>query len=501
MFPINGTILQYFHWYIDAELELWDLVKNNVQELANKGITALWLPPAFKSFNLQQPGRCWDDTGYNPYDLFDLGEFDQKDAVRTRYGTRPQYLEAIIAAQTAGLQVYADVVFHHKNGGDLPEIVEAVAVAWDNRNYDMSFLKHIKIYSQFNFPGRGDKYSKMKWRWQHFDTVNHNAYNWENDSVYRLKNKQFETPIDPRHGNESFLMACDIDTSNQEVQQELKNWGKWFLNLTGIDGFRLDAVKHIQPKFVKYWLDEMRYDSPKELFTVGDYRSSNIEALHQYIALTEGRLSLFDFPLHYNFHLASHIGQSYDMRKILDRTLMQQQPTLAVTFVENHESQPLRALESVVEPWFKPLAYAIILLREEGYPCIFYPDYYGAHYLDRGYEIGMASHRWLIDKFLYVRQHYAYGKQLNYFNHPDRIGWTRLGNDLHPQGVAVLLSNGPGGSEWMKVAQANTQFYDLTEHISEPVYTNEQGWGNFHCPGGSVSVWLPDLRLMKPTKD
>ena len=45
---------------------------------------------------------------------------------------------------------------------------------------------------------------------------------------------------------------------------------------------------------------------------------------------------------------------------------------------------PLQALESVVEPWFKPLAYAFILLRREGYPCLFLPDYEGARYRDRG---------------------------------------------------------------------------------------------------------------------
>jgi alpha-amylase len=50
----------------------------------------------------------------------------------------------------------------------------------------------------------------------------------------------------------------------------------------------------------------------------------------------------------------------------------------------------------------------------------------------------------------------------------------------------------------MEVGQPNTRFYDLTEHIKEPVYTNEQGWGNFHCQGGSVSVWLPHLEGINP---
>ena len=48
-----------------------------------------------------------------------------------------------------------------------------------------------------------------------------------------------------------------------------------------------------------------------------------------------------------------------------------------VTFVDNHDSQPNESLESWVEDWFKQSAYALILLREDGYPCVFYGDYFG----------------------------------------------------------------------------------------------------------------------------
>jgi alpha-amylase len=203
-------------------------------------------------------------------------------------------------------------------------------------------------------------------------------------------------------------------------------------------------------------------------------------------------MSLFDVPLHYNFSEASKCGGNYDMRRILDGTLVQQQPALAVTFVENHDSQPLQALESVVESWFKPLAYAIILLRCGGYPCVFYADYYGAHYTDRGYEIWLDKHGWLIDKFLYARKHFAYGEQYDYFDHPDVIGWTRLGDEAHPQAMAVLMSDAAGGSKWMEVGKPNTTFYDLTEHIDKRIQTNEHGWAEFCCNGGSVSVWVEE---------
>lgn len=93
---------------------------------------------------------------------------------------------------------------------------------------------------------------------------------------------------------------------------------------------------------------------------------------------------LFDAPLQMKFHEASRQGRDYDMSQIFTGTLVEADPFHAVTLVANHDTQPLQALEAPVEPWFKPLAYALILLRENGVPSVFYPDLYGAHYEDTG---------------------------------------------------------------------------------------------------------------------
>ena len=489
----NGVMMQYFHWYIAPDGTLWQDVANRAKDLANLGIDALWLPPAYKG-----SGGGYD-VGYGVYDLFDLGEFDQKGSVKTKYGTKQEYLAAIKTAQKAGLQIYGDVVLNHKNGGDETEKIEAVPVAWGDRNHQVGDYREIEAYTKYNFSGRGDEHSSFKWHWYHFDAVNHNAYNWDDHQIYRLKDKKFQTDVDPRHGNYDFLMACDLDMSHEDVRKELIAWGEWYLDTTGVNGFRIDAVKHISYLFFNGWLDRLRDYAGENLFAVGEYWSDDIGALHRYIDNTGGRMSLFDVPLHYNFHRASKSGENYDLRTIFDNTLTQQQPALAVTFVENHDSQPLQALESVVESWFKPLAYALTLLRKEGYPCVFYADYYGAHYRDRGrdgaeHEVWLDSHHWLIDKFLYARQNYAYGEQYNYFDEPNLIGWTRLGDEEHPGAMAVVMSNGWGGKKWLEVGQPNTTFLDITNHIGELVQTNENGWGEFSCKGGSVSVWIQDSR-------
>ena len=85
----NLTIFQFFHWYYTPEGKLWLHAGEKAPHLKKLGVTHVWLPPAYKS------SGGLDDPGYAVYDLYDLGEFDQKGSVRTRYGTKHEYLACI----------------------------------------------------------------------------------------------------------------------------------------------------------------------------------------------------------------------------------------------------------------------------------------------------------------------------------------------------------------------------------------------------------------------
>jgi alpha-amylase len=488
----NGVMMQYFHWYTPDDGSLWDEVAARASELAAAGITALWLPPAYKGTGGSR------DVGYGVYDMYDLGEFEQKGSRRTKYGTREQYLAAVQAAQRAGMQVYADVVLNHRMGGDAAEPARATPYPQDDRLRPRSGLRDIRCYTHFHFPGRRKAHSQFEWRWRHFDAVDYDALDpGAVNTVYLLEGKSFDDQVALERGNYAYLMGCDLDFQSEEVRNEVTAWGKWYLDTTGVDGFRLDAVKHIAAWFFPQWLDAMERHAGKDLFVVGEYWTPDVASLHWYLDALGGRLHVFGVPLHYALHYASHGGGHYDMRRIIEGTLLQQRSPQVVSFVDNHDSQPLQALESTVEPWFKPLAYALILLRQEGYPCLFYPDYYGAAYEDQGrdgrrHHVVLPSHRWLIDRFLHARRHYAWGPQYDYLDHWNRVGWTRLGDAAHPKAMAVLMSDGPEGTRWMDVGKPRARFVDLTEHVREPVETNEHGWGEFRCNGGSVSVWVQE---------
>ncbi|PKL85591.1 MAG: alpha-amylase [Ignavibacteriae bacterium HGW-Ignavibacteriae-1] len=486
----NGAMMQYFHWYTPGDGKLWKQLADESQKLAEAGFTALWLPPAYKG------AAGGMDVGYGVYDLFDLGEFDQKDSIRTKYGTRDEYLAGIKAAQKAGMQVYADVVFNHKLGADEAELFKATPFNPRNRKEAMGELQEIRAWTQYNFPGRGDKYSTLKWHWWHFNAIDHNELDDRNDAIYLFEGKSFNDGVDLTLGNFDYLMGCNLDFDNPDVRKELFYWGEWYLETTGVDGFRFDATKHVDSEFFLEWLDHIREHSGRKLFAVGEYWSNISEALEHFIKETDGSMMLFDVHLHYNFAAAGKQGKDFNLQTIFDDTLVKEQPTLAVTFVNNHDTQQLQFLESVVEAWFKPIAYALILLRRDGYPCVFAADYYGANYKDRGtdgneYEIWMESHQWLIDQFLSVRKEYAHGDQYDYFDHPNCIGWTRIGQKAKQRGMAVLISNGDDGFKNMETSSPDTAYIDITKQIAGTITTNKAGWGEFRCKGGSVSVWVP----------
>jgi alpha-amylase len=67
----NGTMMQWFHWYIPADGTHWQKLKPK-QSLWQAGDHGSLAAP-----RLQGHGGGYD-VGYGVYDLFDLGEFDQK---------------------------------------------------------------------------------------------------------------------------------------------------------------------------------------------------------------------------------------------------------------------------------------------------------------------------------------------------------------------------------------------------------------------------------------
>ena len=142
----NDTMMQFFEWYLPSDGSLWNKIKLEAPKLASLGINYLWMPPAYKG------SGGINDVGYGVYDLYDLGEFDQKGTIATKYGLKDEYISAIKALQENKIKAIADIVLNHKLGADETEEVYAVQEETYDRNISKSGVVKIKAWTRYTFP-------------------------------------------------------------------------------------------------------------------------------------------------------------------------------------------------------------------------------------------------------------------------------------------------------------------------------------------------------------
>ena len=119
-------------------------------ELAERGFTSIWIPPSYKG----NSGGL--DVGYAVYDMYDLGEFDQKGSIRTKCGTVDELKASTKKLRDCGIQVHLDVVLNHRIGGDEEEEIRAMPRSDDNRHFTLGETRTIRANTKFTFPGRQD---------------------------------------------------------------------------------------------------------------------------------------------------------------------------------------------------------------------------------------------------------------------------------------------------------------------------------------------------------
>lgn len=472
-------MMQAFEWDTPADGGYYKFLRQNAKKIKDAGIDGLWLPPMCK-------GGGDQDVGYGIYDLWDLGEFDQKGTVRTKYGTKKELLEAIDELHKNNIKVYADVVLNHKGNADFEEEFMARMVDQNNREKDVSEDMKIKAWTGFDFPGRAGKYSDFIWHYYHFTGVDYDA-NTDTKAIFRVlgDGKYWDEGVSDEKGNFDYLMNADIDHFHPEVREEIFKWVDWFMEETGVDGFRYDALKHISDEFIYDLSNHIMEKKKDDFYLFGEYWQYDEGQIDGYLNDTDWKIDLFDVPLHFHFEEASKSNGNYDMRNIFNNTIVKNHPLQAVTFVDNHDSQPGQSLDSWVEDWFKEIAYSLVLFRKDGYPCIFAGDYYGL----KG-EIKKDPLKEMIDKMLDVRKKYSFGNQDDYFDNPQVVGWVRR-TDSDTSSLAVLISIGDMAEKQMFVGEeeAGKTYIDLSGNNKNQVIIDEDGNGIFNVGPGSVSYW------------
>ena len=325
-----GVLLQAFYWDCPGreqrEHAWWPHLEAQLPKLADAGFTALWLPP---------PGKGMHATGmgYDPYDYFDLGEFDQKGSVPTWFGTRAELHQLIESAHQHGLSVIADMVLNHNSGADAEEVN----------------------------PINGQK------RWTLFQPKSGRfPRNWESfhPSMYESWDEM------------TFGDMPDLSHRNPYVYGELLKFARWLIEEVGFDGFRYDFVKGFAANTITA-IQEYRYmknGAYHKPFGVAEYWDNATNTLHWVNEANEANynpVDAFDFPLR---ELLKGMCDTYgfSLKNLVNgESVLKSQPQSAVTFVENHdlrdEGRPITN--------DKLLAYSYILTHE-GYPCVFWQDYF-----------------------------------------------------------------------------------------------------------------------------
>ncbi|KAJ6137195.1 hypothetical protein N7471_003681 [Penicillium samsonianum] len=456
-------MMQGFEWHVPADQRHWQRLRKAIPDLKDIGVDNIWIPPGCKGMNPS-------GIGYDIYDLYDLGEFDQKGTRATRWGPKEDLQSLVQAAQDMNIEIYWDTVLNQKAGADLTEKFTVVKMDPEDRNTEISRPMTIDGWVGFDFLGRGEKYSSMKYHWQHFTGVD-----WDDASqqhaIYKTLgyNKNWARDVSDEHGNYDYLMFADLDHSHPEVRADILKWGSGLA--TNYQSVECESMQQsIILPLAEYWRGE-------------------VGLLLGYLKLMDYGVSLFDVPLLGRFAAISKIAGG-DLRKIFKGTLVEQMPSHAVTFVGNHDTQPGQSLETIIVPFFKPLAYSLILLRSQGQPCIFYGDLYG---INGGPEPQPGpSCSGTLPILTRARKLYAHGEQRDYFNRRNCIGFVRYGNYKHPFGLACILSNGGASYKRMFVGHrhAGELWTDILGWRNETVLINHCGYGVFPVAAMSVSVWV-----------
>ncbi|KAI8602050.1 hypothetical protein EDD21DRAFT_414351 [Dissophora ornata] len=56
-------------------------------------------------------------------------------------------------------------------------------------------------------------------------------------------------------------------------------------------------------------------------------------------------------------------------------------------------------------------------------------------------------------RVLLACKEFSYGEQMDYFGHGDCVGWVCFGDERHPEGLPVVMSNSDSGYKTMNVSK------------------------------------------------
>lgn len=203
--------------------------------------------------------------------------------------------------------------------------------------------------------------------------------------------KNWEDPKELVEGRVTGLP--DLDQSNPEVYKKLLDYSKYWIDFSKADGFRLDAVKHIEHSFWKKYIFEInKYVLEKH------YKSNFLflaEILHgdpkYYLPyIDDGFNAFYDYPLYYT--VADVFARNKSLYMLPARLQSEEKifpkNIILATFIDNHDMPRFLNLSKKVN--YKDMEQALAFyMTIRGLPVIYYGT--EGHLMGKTGELGRKS--------------------------------------------------------------------------------------------------------------
>ena len=460
-FTDNDVMLQGYQWNVPTNTSLkgiwYDRLRGQAESNDLSRFTMIWMPPPQKS------ASGLSSTGYDPFDYYDLGTYNEKFTTETRYGSETELKACVSAIRAKGILPIVDLVFNHNVGGYTAE--------GGTGTLNFAFSNH-----------------------NTFQKIDPNGANGNNYYNNNAKNEpfQFETVFGP-----------DVNVTHHYQRQGLKNWGAWVTAKAAYSGYRWDYTQGIEPWFVSEFLN---YATMKGRFSVMEYWESDDDATtsenQTWLALTDYRSALFDMRLHELLQeMCNDSSGSFSMGSLNGAGLVGVNAPYAVAFAESHDT--IRPYGEGTPSKLgittnKMLAYAFVLVSE-GLPMVAYNDYFTGPYADPNPPADPVDDGWTgtplksqIDALIDARRNYAAGSTsyLSESNTNDLLIIKRNGDASKPGCILVMNDNASSVlSDSVNTGWASTNLVDVlnTNHV---VSTDASGIGTLSASNRSYRIYV-----------
>lgn len=433
----SGVMMQGFYWDVPAGGTWYNTMKSKAAELANMaggyGIDVMWFPPVSKADN----GAY--SMGYDPYDYYDLGQYNQKGSTETRFGSQAELKSAIATFKSYGIASMADIVLNHRSGGAS----------------EVNPVNGKSNWTNFTSVASG----KNKWTWTSFHP---NQYESSDPGV--------------------FGGFPDVNFNNSPAYGDTKTWMNWLKSTTnaGFTQWRFDYVKGIWP-----WVVKDMKAATGGAFSVGEYWDSNTSTLDWWC--NEANASAFDFALLYTMaDVCNNTGGGGYLPNFLDysKSFAAKNPFRAVTFTGNHDTDPITT--------DKMLAYAFILTYQ-GYPMVWWKDYYDYGLKGLGGQWGNG-----IKQLVWVRGKLGGAApqiELLKTNDGDCLIYGSKGYSTTSPGYIVVIND--NASAWKGATVTTSNSYLKNKNLKAYAWYSPKSGQNYQPAtkyansSGTVELWAP----------